>query len=166
MNRNYKDVTIKDGAREIRVRVFKMDSVSALNWMTKLCVVLANAGVPLPKHVATSVKELGAMLAKFASEGNVFRMPGLTVGAIQELWSDLLPFAFVIGKQRDGKGPELVELTVHNLAGQFEEPGALLRLFSEVLGASLGFFGRVRDLMSRNAEPLSSSPGTGTSTRS
>ncbi len=162
MNKNYQDVTIKDGGREIRVRVFKMDSVSALNWMTKLCVVLANAGVPLPKHIATSVSELGAMLAKFAADGNIFRMPGLTVGAIQELWSDLLPFAFVIGKQKDGR-PELVELTVHNLAGQFEEPGALLRLFSEVLAASLGFFARVRDLVSGSAGSVSSSPPTGTS---
>jgi len=168
MSNNFKDVTIKDGQREVRIRVFKMDSVSALNWMTKLCVVLANAGVPLPKHVASSVSELGAMLAKFASDGGIFRMPGLTVNAIQELWGDLLPFAYVVGKPKDGKGPELVGLTTHNLSGQFEEPGALLSLFGEVLGVSLGFFGRVKESIFKTVdmEPDSNSPNTETFIRS
>lgn len=153
-DKNFKDIVLKDGDREVKVRLFKMDCVSSQEWLIKFGVALANAGVPLPKKIAESVEELGAMLLSAVDSGAIFRMPGLTVGAVKELLYDLHNWAaFIVG---NGKMLPASELAV--LKGQLSSASMLFRLEAEIVGYSFGFFEDGGDLESKINKLRSSSP--------
>lgn len=141
MQTQHNDVTIKDGDREVKVRIFKMSSIEAFNWALQLAAVLARAGIPVPRNIATNISELGGMVAKAFEDGYIFRMPGMNAKELEAVIYQLPKHAHVILQNEQTGEPQLLALSnIAVLQGQFTTLSGLLWLFGEIAGFSFGFF--------------------------
>lgn len=142
-----KDIVLQDGNREVRIRIDKMDCISAQDWILRLGCLLVKAGVPIPNSIATSVEEVGEMVLGFVQSGRIFQMPGITYREVKELLGELYKWVhfYVPGENSSTK---LIQCNPATIQGQIQSMGTLFRLQMEVLGFSYGFFGEGKSLES------------------